>query len=78
MRNVHSRVLQARLEDIQPWIARAWSGGAEDIYPRDIVRTWRKNPPDLAKDALVPGITRLGHGPFAFRFEECRMDGAGA
>jgi len=70
MLNIHSRVLRAPIEAVQPWIERSWSGGDKDIYPRDVVRSWRKNPPEVAKDALVPGVTRMGHGPFCFRFEE--------
>jgi hypothetical protein len=70
MLNIHSRELRAPIEAVQPWIERSWSGGDQDIFPRDVVRSWRKNPPELAKDALVPGVTRVGHGPFRFRFQE--------
>jgi hypothetical protein len=69
MLNIHSRELRTPIEAVQPWIERSWSGGDRDIFPRDVVRSWRKNPPGLARDALVPGVTRLGHGPFRFRFQ---------
>lgn len=63
-------MLRSPIEAVQPWIERSWSGGDRDIFPRDVVPSWRKNPPGLAKDALVPGVTRVGHGPFSFRFQE--------
>lgn len=68
MRNVHQREIPTSLEKIRPFIEAGWTGTSDDPFPRDYIKTWRKNPPDRAADALVPGVTRLGHGPFSFRF----------
>ncbi len=69
MLNIHSRVLRSPIEAVQPWIESSWSGGGLDIFPHDVVRSWRTNPPALPKGALIPGVTRMGHGPFGFRFQ---------
>lgn len=68
MKNVHQRVLSHSIEAVRPLIALAWSGTDGDIFPRDVIPTWRENPPGIA--GLVPGVTRLGHGPFRFRLTE--------
>lgn len=73
MKNVHHRRFDASPEHIAPWIARAWSGTDDDVFPRDHIRTWRRNPPGTADEALVPGRTHLGHGPFTFVLD--RWDG---
>jgi hypothetical protein len=70
MKNVHTRVLAYPIEAIRPWIERAWSGTDDDVFPRDRIRTWRKNPEGVARSALVPGVTRVGHGPFSFVLAE--------
>jgi hypothetical protein len=67
IRNVHARRLAAPIERVRPWIEACWSGGDRDCFPRDVITDWRKNPPGVAPDALVPGETLLGHGPFRFR-----------
>jgi len=69
MKNVHTRELAATIDEIRPWIEACWTGTPQDPFPRDLIPTWRKNPPGVAPLALVPGVTRLGHGPFAFRLE---------
>jgi hypothetical protein len=70
MLNVHTRRFDAPVDAVRPWIEACWSGGGRDCFPRDVVGTWRKNPPGVAPDALVPGHTVLGHGPFRFRLRE--------
>jgi len=70
MRNVHSRLLNHPIEEVRPWIERAWSGTDEDVFPRDYIRSWRKNPEGTPASALVEGVTKLGHGPFRFRLTQ--------
>jgi hypothetical protein len=74
MKNVHVRHMAAPIEQIRPWIEAAWTTTPRDPFPRDVIRNWRKNPPGTDPLALVPGVTRVGHGPFSFRFES--WDGA--
>jgi hypothetical protein len=69
MRNVHAREMVAPIELVRPWIEASWTGTARDPFPRDVLRSWRRNPPDVSPLALVPNVTRLGHGMFSFRFE---------
>ncbi|MEO8797761.1 MAG: hypothetical protein ABI551_07750 [Polyangiaceae bacterium] len=69
MINVHRRVIAASAEEIRPWIESAWSATERDIFPRDAIRSWRKNPPGIEPLALIPGVTRVGHGMFSFRVE---------
>ena len=68
MKNIHTREMNAPIEDVRPWIEACWTGTTDDPFPRDVLKTWRKNPPGEDRLALVPDVTRLGHGPFAFRF----------
>lgn len=70
MKNTHTRVLAHPIEAVRPWIARAWSGTSEDVFPRDVVPTWRQNPAGVSCTDLVVGVTRLGHGPFSFTLRE--------
>jgi hypothetical protein len=84
MKNTHTRELLAPIERIRPWIEAGWSGTPHDPLPRDVLRSWRKNPPGVDPLALVPEVTRLGHGPFSFYFESwdgqrwrMRIDSAG-
>jgi hypothetical protein len=74
MKNIHVRELPAPIERVRPWIEAAWSATRSDPFPRDVIRNWRRNPPGGDPLALVPGVTRVGHGPFSFRFE--KWDGA--
>lgn len=67
--NVHTRVIDAPITAVRPWIEACWTGGPRDAMPR-VLGTWRKNPPGAAADALIPGETLLGHGPFRFRLVE--------
>jgi hypothetical protein len=67
--NVHTRIFDAPIEAVRPWIQAAWTGTPRDAMPR-FLRTWRKNPPGVAADALIPGQTLVGHGPFTFRLTE--------
>src|SRR5262249_56922458 len=67
MLNVHTRQFPAPIESVRPWIEACWSGGPRDPFPHDVLRSWRRNPDGMAPDALVPGVTVLGHGPFRFR-----------
>jgi hypothetical protein len=69
MRNVHAREMFAPIELVRPWIEAGWTGGARDPFPRDVLRSWRRNPPGVDPLALVPHVTRVGHGFFSFRFE---------
>lgn len=74
MKNVHSRVLQASIDAVRPWIEACWSGTERDAFPRDVIATWRKNPAGVDPGALVPGQTLVGHGLFRFRLRA--WDGA--
>jgi len=74
MLNVHTRRFDASIDDLRPWIESCWSAGERDCFPRDVIPTWRKNPPGVAPDALIPGQTLIGHGPFRFRLRS--WDGA--
>jgi hypothetical protein len=74
VKNVHARKVSAPIDLVRPWIEESWSGTERDPFPCDVVKSWRRNPPDVASGSLVPGVTRLGHGPFSFRFES--WDGA--
>ena len=64
MRNTHTRIIHHPIESVRPWIDHAWSGTKQDIFPRDIIPSWRANPDGT--DALIPGVTKIGHGPFVF------------
>lgn len=66
MTNTHHRLLDHPIDAVRPWVARAWSGTDQDVFPRDRIPTWRKNPHGVAASELLPGSTKLGHGPFAF------------
>jgi hypothetical protein len=67
MQNVHVRRVAAPIERVRPWIEACWSGGVRDCFPRDVIPTWRRNPPGADPLALIPGETMVGHGPFRFR-----------
>jgi hypothetical protein len=67
IRNVHVRRVAEPIERVRPWIEACWSGGDRDCFPRDVIAGWRKNPPGVDPQALVPGATLIGHGPFRFR-----------
>jgi hypothetical protein len=69
MKNTHVREVRAPIELVRPWIEACWSGTPRDPFPRDVLRSWRKNPPDADPLALIPNVTLLGHGLFSFRFE---------
>jgi len=69
MKNLHTRELLFPIESIRPWIEKCWTGTDDDAFPRDLIRSWRKNPPGEDPLALLPGVTRIGHGIFSFRFE---------
>jgi hypothetical protein len=75
MENTHRRLLAATPAEIHPWLLAAWSGGARDVFPRDLIRTWRHNPAGADPAAFVPGVTRLGHGPFVFALREVSAGG---
>lgn len=64
MRNLHTRILHHPIDAVRHWIDLAWSGTKQDVFPRDVIPSWRANPD--GGDALQPGATRLGHGPFVF------------
>lgn len=68
--NVHRRVFAAPLVALRPWLEAAWSNTDRDVFPRDVIPSWRKNPAGHDALALVPGETRIGHGPFRFRLTE--------
>jgi hypothetical protein len=70
MQNVHVRRVAAPIERVRPWIEACWTGGDRDCFPRDVIASWRKNPPGVDPLALVPGETMVGHGPFRFRLRE--------
>lgn len=74
MRNVHTRVFAASPAEIRRHLENVWTGTAEDVFPRDFIASWRKNPPGVPPLATVPGETEVGHGPFRFRLTE--WDGA--
>jgi hypothetical protein len=64
MKNIHTRTFDHPIAFVRPWIALAWSGSHQDIFPRDVVPTWRQNAD--GSQGLIPGVTKLGHGPFVF------------
>src|SRR5438309_11454689 len=72
--NAHSRSFPHPPEVLRPHLEQAWSGTDRDVFPRDVIRSWRKNPPGRDPLALVPGVTEMGHGPFRFLLE--RWDGS--
>jgi hypothetical protein len=74
IRNIHTRRVSAPLEHVRPWIEACWTGGERDCFPRDVIASWRKNPPGADPLALLPGETLIGHGPFRFRLRS--WDGA--
>jgi hypothetical protein len=74
MKNVHERVLPFAIERVQPIIAACWSGTDDDAFPRDVIASWRRNPPGAPDGALIPGVTEVGHGPYRFRLAQ--WDGA--
>ncbi len=69
MKNVHLREMPAPVELVRPWIEASWTGTTRDPFPRDVLTSWRKNPPGADPLALIPNVTRVGHGLFSFRFE---------
>jgi hypothetical protein len=69
MRNVHVRTIGAPIERVRPFVESSWTGTRHDPFPRDVLPTWRKNPPGVDPLALIPKVTRLGHGMFSFRFD---------
>ena len=74
MRNVHRRLFSVPPDRIRPLLDHAWTGTPMDVFPRDVIRSWRRNPPGVDPLASVPGQTEVGHGPFKFRLTE--WDGA--
>jgi len=68
--NVHRRVFSVQPEALRPWLEAAWSGTTRDCFTRDVIASWRKNPPGVDPLALIPGVTKLGHGRFAFRLQQ--------
>jgi hypothetical protein len=73
LRNVHARRLAAPIERVRPWIESCWTGCERDCFPRDVISSWRRNPPGVDPAATIPGVTIVGHGPFRFRLR--RWDG---
>jgi len=69
MRNVHAREMGVPIDLVRPWIEASWTGTSRDPFPRDVLKSWRKNPPDVDPLALVPNVTSMGHATFSFRFE---------
>ena len=69
MRNVHLREMSAPIDLVRPWIEASWTGTSRDPFPRDVLKSWRRNPPGADPLALIPEVTRVGHGLFAFRFQ---------
>jgi hypothetical protein len=67
LQNVHVRRLNASIDRVRPWIEACWSAGDRDCFPRDVIPNWRKNRPGTDPQALIPGETMIGHGPFRFR-----------
>jgi hypothetical protein len=67
--NTHTRLFRSPIDALRPLVEAAWSGAPGDPFPRDLIRSWRRNPAGEAPLALLPGVTRIGHGPFSFRFE---------
>lgn len=70
MKNSHSRYFHHPPESIRPWIDFVWSGTDRDLFPRDFIPSRRSNPKGAPPLALIPGVTRLGHGPFDFVFRK--------
>ena len=67
IRNVHIRRFGAPIDRVRSWVEACWSAGDRDCFPRDVIPTWRRNPPGVDPSALIPGVTLVGHGPFRFR-----------
>jgi len=70
MKNVHARSYPYPPEAIRPWLEAVWSGTERDAFPRDVIRSWRRNPTGADALALIPGQTSLGHGGFSFRLTQ--------
>jgi hypothetical protein len=68
MKNVHRREMAASIEQVRPWLEAGFSATERDAFPRDVIGNWRENPRDTDPLALIPEVTRMGHGPFSFRF----------
>lgn len=68
--NIHRRLFSVPPETLRPWLEVAWSGTSRDCFPRDVISSWRKNPPGVDPLALIPGITKLGHGRFTFHLQQ--------
>ena|SRR5215472_4636864 len=69
MKNVHVREMRAPIERVRPWIDASWTGTPRDPFPCDVLKSWRKNPPGANPLVPIPDVTRMGHGPFSFRFQ---------
>ena len=70
LKNIHKRRIRASPEDLGKWIIRLWSGAEDDCFPRDVIANWRKTDGVRDPNQLIPGRTRLGHGPFSFDFQQ--------
>lgn len=65
---VRTRSFPVPAPSVACWLPRAWTGGADDIFPVDVVGTRRDNPAGAEPAALIPDVTLLGHSIFPFRF----------
>jgi hypothetical protein len=70
MKNRHSRYFSYSTEALRPWVEALWSGTSRDCFPTDVIPTFRRNPDGIEPLALVPGVTKVGHGGFTFQLSE--------
>jgi len=63
--NTHERLMRASVPDLRAWLDRAWTGGADDVFPRDRLPSWREAGP----------APRFGHA--RLRFQMQREDATG-
>lgn len=76
MKNKHNRLLKNRtMLEVRPWLEFLWTGTERDLFPVDFLQTFRRNP-DGTRNAqeLIPGVTRMGHGPLTFVFDKSGAD----
>jgi hypothetical protein len=59
--NVHQRRFTQPPDAVASWLDDIWSGTSRDVFPRDVLPTWRSS---------AGGVTRFGHANLRFELEE--------
>jgi len=70
--NVHERFFPAPPRHVCGWLERAWSGGEDDVFPRDRFASWRR-PTQRAAEPGGGALFDFGHAQIRFRAR--RWDG---